>query len=83
MRLVTSLMNFECQPCGIFKGLSHHQEDESMATNTFAASLCLGHIIKKLVSSTFMGMVVSISVIFDTVSNYSYSSNKRGFLKLE
>ena len=25
MRLVTSLMNFECQPCGIVEGLEHHQ----------------------------------------------------------
>ena len=28
MKLVTSLMYFECQPCGIFEGLSYHKEDE-------------------------------------------------------
>ena len=25
MKLVKSLMNFECQPCGIYEGLSYHQ----------------------------------------------------------
>ena len=30
MKWVTSLMNFECQPCGIFEGLSYHQEDEAI-----------------------------------------------------
>ena len=28
IKLVTSLINFECQPCGIFEGLSYHQEDD-------------------------------------------------------
>ena len=57
MKLVTSLMNFEYQPCGIFEGLLYHQEDEAIGTNIFAATVGLGHIIKKLVSSNFMGMV--------------------------
>ena len=30
-----------------------------------------------------MGMVSSVSVIFDTVATYSFSSNKGDFLKLE
>ena len=30
MKLVTSLMSFECQPCGIFEGLSYRQEDEAI-----------------------------------------------------
>ena len=66
MKLVTSLINFECQPCGIFEGFSYHQEDEVIDTIIFAATVALGNIIKKLISSNFMGMVSSVSVIFDT-----------------
>ena len=66
MKLVTSLMNFEYPPCGIFEGLSYHQEDESIDPITFAATVGLGYRIKKLISSNFMGMVSSVSVIFDT-----------------
>ena len=83
MKLVTSLMNFECQPCGIFEGLSYHQEDEVIDPIIFAATVGLGNRIKKLVSSNFMGMVSSVSVIFDTGVNYSCSSNKVDFVKLE
>ena len=43
----------------------------------------MGNRIKKLVSSNFMGMVSSVSVIFDTGDNYSCSSNKGKFVKLE
>ena len=43
----------------------------------------MGEIIKKLVSSNFIGMVISVSVIFDTRANYSCSSNKEDLLKLE
>ena len=50
MKLVISLMNFECQPCGIFEGLSYHQEDEVVDPIIFAATLGLGHQIKQLVS---------------------------------
>ena len=66
MKLVTSLMNFECQPCGIFEGLSYHQEDEVIYPIIFAATVGLGNRIKKLISSNLMGMVSSVSVIFDT-----------------
>ena len=66
MKLVTSFMNFECQPCGIFEGLSYHQEDEVIDPIIFAATLGLVNRIKKLISSNFMGMVISVSVIFDT-----------------
>ena len=38
MKLVTSLINFECQPCGIFEGLSYHQEDEFIDPIIFAAT---------------------------------------------
>ena len=61
-------MSFECNPCEIFEGVSHHKEDESIDTTTFAYSVGLGDIINKLVSSNFMGMVNSVSVIFDTGS---------------
>ena len=66
MKLVTSLNNFKCQPCGIFEVLSYHHEDEVIDPITFAATTGLGNRIKKLVSSNFMGMVSSVSVIFDT-----------------
>ena len=42
MKLVTSLMNFECQTCGIFEGLSYHQEDEAIDPIIFAATVGLG-----------------------------------------
>ena len=83
MKLVTSFMNFECQPCGIFEGLSYHQEDEFIDPIIFAATVGLGNRINKLISSNFMGMVSSVSVIFDSVATYSCSSNKVDFVKLE
>ena len=57
MKLVTSLISFECQQCGIFEGLSYHHEDEVIDPIIFADTAGLGNIIKKLVSSKFMGMV--------------------------
>ena len=60
MKLVTYLVNLECQPCGIFEGLSYHHEDEVIDPIIFAATEGLGNIIKKLVSSNFMGMVSSV-----------------------
>ena len=83
MKLMTSLMNFECQPCGIFKGLSYHQEDEVIDPIIFAATVGLGNRINNLVSSNFMGMVRSVSVIFYTGVTYSCFSNKGDFVKLE
>ena len=83
MKLVTSLINFECQPCGIFEGLSYHQENEVVDPIIFAATVGLGNRIKKLVSSNFMVMFSSVLVIFDTGANYSCSSNKGDFVKLE
>ena len=74
MKLVTSVINFECQPCGIFEGLSYHQEYEVIDPIIFAATVGLGNRMKKLVSSKFMGMVNSVSVIFETVATYSCSS---------
>ena len=76
-------MNFEYQPCGIFEGLSYHQEDEVIDPIIFASTVGLGDRIKKLISSNFMGMVSSVSVIFDTVATYSCSSNKVEFVKIE
>ena len=49
MKLVTSLVNFECQPCWIFEGLSYHQEDEVVDPIYFVATVGLGNIINKLV----------------------------------
>ena len=51
MKLVTSLINFECQPCGIFEGLSYHHEDEVIDLIIFSATAGLGNRINKLVSS--------------------------------
>ena len=39
--------------------------------------------IKKLVYSSFMGMMGSVSVIFDTGATYSCSSNNGDFVNLE
>ena len=41
MKLVTSLINFECHPCGIFEGLSQHQEDGAIYPTNFVASVGL------------------------------------------
>ena len=60
MKLVTCLMNFEYQPCGIFEGLSYHQEDEAIDPNIFATTVGLVDKIKKLVPSKFMVMVSSV-----------------------
>ena len=70
IKLVISLMNFKCQPCGIFEGFSYHQEDEVIDHIIFAATVWLGNRIKKLVSSNFMGVVISVSVIVDTGATY-------------
>ena len=83
MKLVTSLMNFECQPYGILKVLSYHKESEVVDPIIFAATVGLGDRIKKLVSYNFMCVVISVSVIFDTGDIYSCSSNKGDFVKLE
>ena len=71
MKLVTLFMNFECQPCRIFEGLSYHQEDEVINPIIFAATVGLGNRIKQLISSNIMGMMSSVSVIFDTGDNHS------------
>ena len=65
IKLVTFLINFECQPCGIFEGLSYHQEDEVVDPIILEDNVGLGNIINKLVTSNFMSMVSSVSVIFD------------------
>ena len=46
MKLVTSLMNFECQPCEIIEGLSYHEEDEVIDPIIFADTVGLGNRIK-------------------------------------
>ena len=69
-------MNFECHPCDTFECFSYHQEDEAIDPTTLAATVGLGYIIKKSVLSNFMGMLISVPVIFDTGSTYSCSFNK-------
>ena len=44
------LTNFNCQPCGVFEGLSYHQEDEVIAPIIFADNVGLVYRIKKLFS---------------------------------
>ena len=83
MKLATFLMNFYCQICEIFEGLSYHQEDEAIYPTIFSDNVGLGNRIKKVVYSNFMGMVSSVSFIFDTEDNYSCSSKKGDFIKLE
>ena len=50
MKLVTSLINFECQQSGIFEGLSYHQEYEAIETIIFADTVGLVNRINKLIS---------------------------------
>ena len=69
MQFATFLLNFECHPYGIFEGLSYHQEDEVIDHTIFVATVRLGYRIKELGSSDFMGMVSSVSFIFDTGDN--------------
>ena len=42
MQFVTSLINFECQVCGIFEGLSYHHEDDVIDPIIFTATAGLG-----------------------------------------
>ena len=66
MKMVTSLKSFDFQPCGIFEGLSYHQEYEAIDPTIFSATVGLGDRIKKPFSSKLVDMVRSVSVIFDT-----------------
>ena len=83
MKLVTSLMYFECQTCGIFEGLSYYQESEVIDPIIFADNIGLGDRVKKVVSSNFMGIVSSVSVIFYTGATYSCYFKKGYFVKFE
>ena len=58
MKLVTPLINFECQPCGIFEGLSYHQEDEVIDPTIFAATIGLGDRIKKLTTKKMRSLIL-------------------------
>ena len=49
MKLVTSLMNFECHPCGIFNGFSYHQEDEAIDPTIFAANVGVARHNKEVI----------------------------------
>ena len=83
LKLATSLTNFKCHPCGIFECLFNHQEDKAIAPTTFAAYVGLVDRTNKLILSNCMGMVSSVSVIFDTGATYSCLSNKGEFVNLE
>ena len=50
--------------------LSYHQEDEVIDPIIFASTVGLEDRINKLVSLNFMGMVSSVSVVFDTGATY-------------
>ena len=63
--------------------MSYHQEYEFIDPIIFAATVGLGNRIKNLVSSNSMGIVSSVSVIFDTGATYSCSYNKGDIVKLE
>ena len=54
----------------IFEDLSCHKEDEAIYPNVFESTIWLGERIKKLVSLNFMGMVRSVSLIFETGDTY-------------
>ena len=53
---------------GYLKVFQTNQEDEAIDLTIFAATVGLGDRIDKLVESKFIGMVSSVSVIFDTVA---------------
>ena len=63
--------------------MSYHHKYEVIDPIIFAATAELGNRTNKLVSSNFLGMVSSVSVIFDTGATYSCFSNKGDFVKLE
>ena len=48
VRLATSLINFECQLCGILENIKQYQDVKSIAPSTFSAYTGLGDIIKGL-----------------------------------
>ena len=54
----------------MFEVILQHKEDDSIAPNTSADCVDLVDRIKKLVSSKFTGMVISVSVVFDTGTIY-------------
>ena len=83
MKLVTSFVIFECQPCVIFEMFSYNQEDESIDPNIFTDTAGLGDRTKNLFSSDFMRTVSPFSVIFYTKDTYSCSSNKGNFVNFE
>ena len=56
----------EYHPCGIFYVLSHPQEVEANAPDTFEAYSWLEYIIEGLVSSNSMGIMTAVLVIFNT-----------------
>ena len=70
-RLVSQLKGeINSQPLRVREGLPYHQEDEIIDTINFAATVGLRISIKKLVYSNFMGMMGSVSVIFETGATY-------------
>ena len=64
--LSASLIHMEYHSCGKFYVISHPQEVESNATDTFEAYAWLVYRIKGLVSSNSMGIMTAVSVIFNT-----------------
>ena len=67
----------------IFESLSYHQEDEVIDPTILVSTVGFGDRIKKLVSSNFIGVVSSVSVIFDNGATYSCSPNKGDFVNIE
>ena len=51
-------------------GFSYHHEYEAIDPNIFAATVWFVDRTKKLVSSKFIGMLISVLVIFGTVDTY-------------
>ena len=52
------------------------KKKEAIDPFIFASTVGLGKRINKLVSSNFMGMVISVSGIFDTGATYQCYTNK-------
>ena len=48
VRFVIPLIYFECHTCGIFEGIRHPQEVDTIYPTTFAASIGFIEIIRKI-----------------------------------
>ena len=68
VNMESSFMDFKYQPCGIFEGISHPNENKSIATATFSEYKRPESMINRPYFSNITDMMISVSVIFETAS---------------